>query len=136
MVELAAASQDARPTSTQSPTPEHGDPLPNAKEIELDNGLGLFHAFELATAPTQLGDEVRSGSEKTSDAALPPEANVAPMPLGPTATKNSASENSDLHRQAALRPTVLSSVLLAAMFVPISSVRRQKRSSEYQQPSP
>ncbi|MFZ1933992.1 MAG: hypothetical protein WCB27_19135 [Thermoguttaceae bacterium] len=135
MVELAAASSDARPISTQSPTPEHGDPLPNVKEIELDNGLGLFHAFELATAPALHGDQVNPGSEKTGE-ALPPEAHVSPTPLSPTATKDSASENNDLNRQATLRPTILSSVLLAAMFVPIGSVRRQKRSSEYRPSSP
>jgi hypothetical protein len=135
MVELAAAAQDAQPISTQSPTPEYGDPFPNVKEIELDNGLGLFHAFELATAPALHGDQVSPGSEKTGE-ALPPEAHVSPTPLGPTATKKSASENNDLNRQATLRPTILSSVLLAAMFVPLGSVRRGKRYSEYRPSSP
>ena len=135
MVELAAAApQDTQPISTKSPTPEYGDPLPNVKEIELDNGLGLFHAFELATVTTQLGDQADKGSEKANEAGVPPAANVSPLPPDPSTIKNSSSENSNVDRQAAFRPAVLSSVLLVSMLVPIGSSRREKRSSDFTDP--
>ena len=92
MVELAAAApQDAEPISTKLPAAEHGVSLPNVKEIELDNGLGLFHAFKLATTPIQPGDQGGKGAGKTSPAGIPPQANVAPTPADPSAVKGSAS---------------------------------------------
>jgi hypothetical protein len=130
MVELsAAAPQDVQPSSTNS---EDAEPLPNAKEIELDNGLGLFHAFELATAPTQHGDEVGEAAEKTGGAGAGPEADTSATP-DVSAMKKSASAESDADGQAVLRGAAFSSVLLAAMLVPISSIRREKRASERRQ---
>ena len=126
MVELAAAApQDALPVSTKSPQP--GETLRNMKEIELDNGLGLFHAFELATTPLQLGNRAGDGSEKTNESGMPSEANTLPMPPAHSAVKPVKSENSDLGEEVGLRPAALSSVLLVAMFVPAAGVRRGRR---------
>jgi hypothetical protein len=131
MVELAAAaSQDSQPISTKAPAPEYGNPLPSVKEIELDKGLGIFHAFELATIPTDEGDQSGESSQRASEAGVPPQANVSPTPAGPSALKDSASKNDDLDRRAAIHTSLSSSILLAAMLVPIGSVRRDKRLSD------
>jgi hypothetical protein len=127
MVELAAAApQNTQPISTTSP--QNGDPLPNVKDIELDSGLGLFHAFELATAPTQLGDQAGKSSEKTGAA------DISPASPDSSLMKNSTTENNDLDRRDAHRPAVLSSVLLVAMAVPIGGILRKRRTSDFADP--
>ncbi len=135
MVALAvAAPQDAQPVSTESPQP--GGALPNMQEIELDNGLGLFHAFELATAPLQLGNRAAEGSEKTSETGRPSAADALPMPPAHSAVKPAKSEDNDLGEEVGLRPVALSSVVFAAMLVPVANAGRARGSSDRRRSSP
>ena len=62
---------------------------------------------------------------------MPPAANISPTPTDPSVIKNSTSEDSKADRQAAFRPAALSSVLLVSMLVPIGSILREKRSSDF-----
>jgi hypothetical protein len=130
MIELAVARpQDIQPVSTQTPPQENGELFANAKEVKLDQGIGLFHAFELATAPARQGDPAGKISEKTGEADATPEANLSPSPADPSVEKQSATENHESGKQVTYQSAALTSVFFAAMLVPMAGSRRAKRSS-------
>ena len=93
--------------------------------MQLDNGLGLFHAFEVANAPTQPGNESGQAPETTGKPGLPPEASDLPGPANRPAAEKSTSDNKDSDKRAALHPAALSPVFLAALLGPIDRVRRK-----------
>jgi hypothetical protein len=132
MIELAAAApQDGQPDSTNRAS-NNGDPLPNAKEIELDKGLGLFHAFELATVSNQRADDAGDASAKTGEPGLPPETDPSATPADASAKTSTASEDSEADGQLIFRRAALSTVVLATMLVPLG-IRRERQTSEQRQ---
>ena len=110
--------------------------FPTCKRSNWTTDWGFSTPSELATAPLQLGNRAAEGSEKTSETGRPSAADALPMPPAHSAVKPAKSEDNDLGEEVGLRPVALSSVVFAAMLVPVANAGRARGSSDRRRSSP
>jgi len=134
MIELAAVV----PSSGGSP----GSPPPSAatteqrqgaevKEIRMESGVALFHAFELATAP---GQETDAAMQMADEPALPSEITAPPPPDVSPAPEMSASESQEPDQPAAHRASLLPTIAGTAFLVTLNGVFLRETSSRRRRP--
>lgn len=111
MIELVAASSSQGHDSWRSPPSEQAQPAlsPEAGDIPMDVGVGLFQAFELATAPREPVDDSDAVS---SDNDLPTESTAStatdehpPVEQSAAVSKDGSADQSD--QRAAAVPAVI-----------------------------
>jgi hypothetical protein len=70
MVELAAASHPLQESPSWSETAYTG-PTSDVKEVQIDNGVGMFQAFELVASPSETADHPPFVSDATNEGDQP-----------------------------------------------------------------
>jgi hypothetical protein len=125
MVELAPGTETSGPMSARSPGSAGAAAVADGKDIPLDNGLGLFHAFELGTAPAQpqLGDPTTPATEEMGGARLTPQADRWLAPLESSGGKQTRSGSDELDGKTTQRSTIASPAILASVFAAIGRIQ-------------
>ncbi|MGA2621260.1 MAG: hypothetical protein ABSF26_26855 [Thermoguttaceae bacterium] len=137
LVELASAypSANVPPVSAAAIDPaERGMPA-DVKEIRLDNGIGRFQAFELASAPAQSTGDADPAMKATGKAALLPEASPpAFIPDVPSTGKSGPL--SRLRVGTAERAGSLPLLAVVSLLVAIDGIHREETPAERRRRGP
>jgi len=132
MIELAAAflpTDGSSRVSGPSSGAAGGDQFTGDKEIRMDNGVALFHAFELATAPNLQGDRPNSAWTEGSQSG-PLETTAPPANPDSAAGAEAASAEKKPEGQPVQRAGVLQAIAVASFLAALDRVHQEERFAE------
>jgi len=135
MIELAAIGLPSS-GSTRDPrsSPSAGAPgdLSAGEAVPVDQGVALFQAFELATAPAQQGVRPDSAWVEASQSDLPLETSLPPQGTDPLSAEKSPPPGDGPEAEGPQRAGVLQAVAIASSLVVIDKARREAEMAERQ----
>ena len=130
-VDLAAIpADDAKSVPHDSPLPADAERVAEVKDVPLYNGLGLFHAFELATEPTEPGAPSAPTAERGEQAAPPAAATAVPLSDASAPHEKTGADRPVLETHAGLQPVGVSSIVLASLLAVPTRVQREEPTSK------
>lgn len=126
--DFAALTSDALTLSAAS-TPESAAGAP-ARDVEIDNGVGLFQAFELAEAPTECVSYFSSTSPPLEGTDAPGQRPAA-VPAGDApVTEDSAAAKTESGNQRVDRAANVTTMVAASLVTVVVGRRRKESPSD------